>query len=156
MSEVKPVSWATALALLGVKNAEDGRRPRAVLLSRECAGGRRIGLILDADHERIANENASNRLRAERAEARVAELEREVAAKQARIDALMLEYCPDEMTPEQVAEWARHQRPANPTIVHCDNRGCDWVDNGINPIGCPYCKTTSGSINTSANHVRQA
>ena len=93
MSEMKPVAWATALALLGVKNAEDGRRPRAVLLSRECAGGRRIGLILDADHERvvaelrekfdeqvqitarIANENASNRLRAERAEARVAELE---------------------------------------------------------------------------------
>lgn len=95
MSEVKPVAWATALALLGVKNAEDGRRPRVVLLSRECAGGRRIGLILDADHERvvaelrekldeqvqitarIANENASNRLRAERAEARVAELERQ-------------------------------------------------------------------------------
>ena len=51
------------------------------------------------------------RSRAERAEARVAELEREAAAKQARIDALMLEYCPDEMTPEQVAEWARHQRP---------------------------------------------
>lgn len=44
---------------------------------------------------------------------RVAALEREVAAKQARIDALMLEYCPDEMTPEQVAEWSRHQRPVS-------------------------------------------
>lgn len=30
--------------------------------------------------------------------------------KQAKIDALMLEYCPDEMTPEQIAEWERHQR----------------------------------------------
>lgn len=29
---------------------------------------------------------------------------------QAKIDALMLEYCPDEMTPEQVAEWGRHQK----------------------------------------------
>lgn len=36
-------------------------------------------------------------------------LEGHVAAKQARIDALMLEYCPDDMTPEQVAEWERHQ-----------------------------------------------
>jgi hypothetical protein len=38
------------------------------------------------------------------------ELELEAAEKQARIDALMLEYCPDEMTPEQVEEWGRHQR----------------------------------------------
>lgn len=30
---------------------------------------------------------------------------------QARLDALMLEYCPAEMTPEQVAEWERNQRP---------------------------------------------
>lgn len=28
---------------------------------------------------------------------------------QAKIDALMLEHCPDEMTPEQIAEWAKHQ-----------------------------------------------
>lgn len=25
-------------------------------------------------------------------------------------------------------------------ITHCDNCGCDWVDNGLNPIGCPYCE----------------
>jgi len=35
----------------------------------------------------------------------------EVSRLQARIDALMLEYCPGEMTPEQTAEWARHQAP---------------------------------------------
>lgn len=29
---------------------------------------------------------------------------------QARIDALMLEYCPDEMTPAQLANWEKHQR----------------------------------------------
>lgn len=78
----------------------------------------------------------------------------ESAARRGR--AARKEAAMSEVTPEQVAEWARHQRPANPTIVHCDNCGCDWVDNGINPIGCPYCKTTSGSINTSINHVRQA
>jgi hypothetical protein len=34
----------------------------------------------------------------------------EVAAQQAKIDALMLEYCPEDMTPEQFAEWAKHQK----------------------------------------------
>ena len=34
----------------------------------------------------------------------------EIERLQAKIDALMLEYCPDEMTPEQVSEWGRHQR----------------------------------------------
>lgn len=38
------------------------------------------------------------------------QLERELTAKQAVIDRLMLEYCPDEMTPEQVLEWEKHQR----------------------------------------------
>lgn len=34
----------------------------------------------------------------------------EVAALQAKIDALMLEHCSDEMTPEQKANWAKHQK----------------------------------------------
>lgn len=37
---------------------------------------------------------------------------REIERLQARIDALMLEYCPDEMTPAQIAEWEHHQRVA--------------------------------------------
>ena len=32
----------------------------------------------------------------------------------AEIDRLMLEYCPEEMTPEQMANWAAHQKPAGP------------------------------------------
>jgi len=39
------------------------------------------------------------------------EAKRQLAAKQAQIDELMLEYCPDEMTEEQLAEYARHQVP---------------------------------------------
>lgn len=35
----------------------------------------------------------------------------QIEERQARIDALMLEYCPDEMTPEQKARWAACQRP---------------------------------------------
>ena len=32
-----------------------------------------------------------------------------LAAKQAKIDELMLEYCPNEMTPEQIKNWEAHQ-----------------------------------------------
>lgn len=28
-------------------------------------------------------------------------------------------------------------------ITHCDTCGCDWLDNGLNPIGCPYCKQST-------------
>ena len=42
------------------------------------------------------------------------ELTKENRGKQAKIDALMLEYCPDEMTPEQLAEWGKRQRRASP------------------------------------------
>lgn len=37
----------------------------------------------------------------------------EIERLQARIDALMLEYCPDKMTPEQVAEWEHNQQPVS-------------------------------------------
>ena len=44
-----------------------------------------------------------------------AELYREakemILALEAEIDALMLEYCPEEMSPEQMENWARHQKP---------------------------------------------
>lgn len=41
----------------------------------------------------------------------------ELGAKQADIDRLMLEYCPDEMSVEQRAEWGRNQRPASPEQI---------------------------------------
>lgn len=34
----------------------------------------------------------------------------QTAALQAKIDALMLEHCPEEMTPEQLANWESHQK----------------------------------------------
>lgn len=50
----------------------------------------------------------------------VAELQRENAEltlklgeKQAEIDRLMLEHCPDEMTAEQIETWAKHQIPVD-------------------------------------------
>lgn len=44
-------------------------------------------------------------------------LQKELASKQAKIDSLMLEYCPDEMTVEQTDEWARHQKPAGSASI---------------------------------------
>lgn len=38
-------------------------------------------------------------------------LKRELALREAQIDALMLEFCPDEMTAQQRKRWALHQRP---------------------------------------------
>lgn len=38
-------------------------------------------------------------------------MRKEIAWLQAKIDALMLEHCPDEMTDEQRENWAKHQRP---------------------------------------------
>lgn len=32
------------------------------------------------------------------------------------------------------------QKAVHLASTHCDNCGCDWLDNGLNPIGCPYCK----------------
>ena len=36
---------------------------------------------------------------------------------------------------------AKHRAALTPpAITRCDNCGCDWLDNGLNPIGCPYCE----------------
>lgn len=40
-------------------------------------------------------------------------------------------------------EVERLRRGDHPAITHCDNCGCDWLDNGLNPIGCPYCKLSA-------------
>ena len=32
------------------------------------------------------------------------------------------------------------RRKGYSAITHCDKCGCDWLDNGLNPIGCPYCE----------------
>lgn len=41
------------------------------------------------------------------------ELERKTRSQQAKIDALMMEFCPDEMTQEQMEEWERSQKPVD-------------------------------------------
>jgi hypothetical protein len=41
----------------------------------------------------------------------VEHLKRELGSKQADIDRLMLEYCPEEMTTSQLEEWGKNQVP---------------------------------------------
>lgn len=43
-------------------------------------------------------------------EALVEDYEDRLAAAQAKIDRLMLEYCPEEMTKAQIENWAAHQK----------------------------------------------
>ena len=49
-------------------------------------------------------------------EAQLEAARNEAASKQATIDALMLEYCPDAMSEEQLEEWNRHQAAAEEEI----------------------------------------
>jgi len=46
-------------------------------------------------------------------EYQILELHQQLEAKQAEIDRLMLEFCPDEMTEEQLNNWKQHQK-----VVH--------------------------------------
>lgn len=69
------------------------------------------------------------------------------ALEAAREDALVLrlgnERLADalrELEDREQRDEALLRQAAHPTAVHCDNCGCDWLDNGLNPIGCPYCK----------------
>ena len=43
---------------------------------------------------------------------------------------------------------------ANPATTHCDNCGCDWLDNGLNPVGCPYCKQSEYEYTIAALRER--
>ena len=38
---------------------------------------------------------------------------------------------------------APEQPAPHPAITHCDTCGCDWIDNGLNPAWCPYCKQSA-------------
>ncbi len=40
-------------------------------------------------------------------------LKEDLEEKQAKIDSLMLEYCPNEMTKAQKDNWAKHQKPVD-------------------------------------------
>lgn len=52
--------------------------------------------------------------------------------QQAAIDEIMLEYCPDEMSKEQVEEWVKHQKPASPEHTKALNdQIAKWRNNHV-------------------------
>jgi hypothetical protein len=49
-------------------------------------------------------------------------------ALQAKLDAVMLEYCAGDMTPEQIENWAKHQQPSvveTPVPIACEH---EWSE----------------------------
>ena len=49
----------------------------------------------------------------------------EVEAQQAKIDSLMLEYCPNEMTQDQIDNWEKHQVVAELQLPKEPCKNCD-------------------------------
>lgn len=47
----------------------------------------------------------------------IIEFNKEKGALQAKIDQLMLEFCPEEMTQEQIENWEKHQKPSEYVFV---------------------------------------
>jgi hypothetical protein len=79
------------------------------LLAKEAL--RALGVDYDTEQERL---NALNAESVGCESLKVSNLLLALNAKQARIDALMMEFCPGEMSAAQRAEWARNQRPVSP------------------------------------------
>lgn len=55
----------------------------------------------------------------------ITQLSKEKCALQAKIDSLMLEFCPEEMTPEQIERWGENQVVSNystkDNIITCES-----------------------------------
>lgn len=72
------------------------------------------------------------------------ERNREVLALQAKLDAVMLEYCPDEMTEEQTAEWERHQRPLSAEEQQAIDAALGFA--GLTPLNHRRCKASVSNV----------
>jgi hypothetical protein len=85
----------------------------------------------DARHSQTALAESESSNRAHVAELKIAD---------AKIDALMLEYCPDEMTQEQRDNWANNQASQTETKRKCP----ECVYDVSNPFVCDRCGTPMG------------
>lgn len=85
------------------------KRERDTLVAEQTQTGEYVERLL-ADHEEEKSK-----------------LRRTIAARQAQIDRLMFEYCPDEMTEEQKQRWAQHQTPVS---KEAESRINSAVNNG--------------------------
>lgn len=83
--------------------------------------------VPEAEHISVKREDVTDAMR------EIIELRKEVGAKQAHIDRLMWEFCPDEMTEEQIEEWASRQRNATPEEMDALNRALEESTDLIDP-----------------------
>ncbi len=95
-----------------VKDARQGARAVIAAMRRRWAALHDLPQVVDDEMRAAEAFVLAWRDRAKKAEADAAALRVDLAERQAKIDRIMLEYCPDEMTQEQIAEWERHQRAA--------------------------------------------
>lgn len=63
----------------------------------------------------------------------IIELRKETGHKQAVIDRLMWEFCPDEMTEEQIEKWASRQVPVSVEIAEALNAALEESSEMIDP-----------------------
>jgi hypothetical protein len=63
----------------------------------------------------------------------------ECAVREIKVLRVEVEKMRDELSDRMGSALAQQSAP-HPAVTHCDTCGCDWLDNGLNPIGCPYCK----------------
>lgn len=83
----------------------------------------------NCDRNSARNELAESRHTNQSSDMRIEELELLVNSMQAEIDRLMLEFCPDEMTPEQLATWEASQRFVSVpeiAVFRNDGKEPDW------------------------------
>lgn len=74
-------------------------------LRKELNGQRIVIAALEDRHVQLQRENAGLL-------EQLHEMRGRLDSRQAFIDALMMEFCPEDMTPDQRARWAAHQVPA--------------------------------------------
>jgi hypothetical protein len=65
----------------------------------------------------------------------VTQLCKEKNALQDKIDQLMIEFCPEEMTQEQIENWKQHQVVSNNSTKSCCEGGQQWG----HAWDCPKC-----------------
>jgi len=95
-------------------------------------------------------EHIAKRLPDETTDVRIDNLTRALHAKQAKIDALMLEFCPGEMSAEQKAEWAKHQKSGSPEEPNgswpSDDQIADAENKRISQQDCICPRNEKGNI----------
>ena len=96
----------------------------------------------------IADMEVALRTQTERAEAAEAELaqQKSVAWMDAEGDTYK-EEPPENWCPPHVPLYASFAHTMHKGATHCDDCGLTWLDDGLNPLGCPYCKNHASERN---------